>query len=229
MQEGKVATSELQHPLHNLYGVCQGLPLPPSFMGGFRRLRERIPTSGPEIAVQVGDLEQQLLEELDAHKFFAVYPDRTQFYGTQAQWFSLKIKQKFPEAARDMRDACQCYALDQWTASVYHSVRVLEMGLRAVAKHLGVTLPKDLDLNGWKSIEDAIRNKTAELQKQAKTQAESEYLVFLSKCSLDLGDFRNAWRNVVCHGRGHYDQQGALDILTRVRNFMDGVAARATW
>jgi hypothetical protein len=183
-------------------------------------------TEAPEIGL-IESLERQALGHLENIGFFAVHPDRADFYGEKGQaWFSLAARQKLSAAAHDMRDACQCYALDQWTASVFHCMRVLEIAFRALARHLQVSLQHDLEYADWNTLQNQVNSRIRALHDEKRGRAKSEELEFYTACATELDHFGWAWRHGVCHARTRHDQQSAREVLDRVRKFVDRVAAR---
>ena len=48
----------------------------------------------------------------------------------------------FPSVYEEVERSLKCFAYRQYTASVFHMMRVAEQGLRAVAKERRVKLPK---------------------------------------------------------------------------------------
>lgn len=67
--------------------------------------------------------------------------------------FGEKVSLNFPSALEDIKEVGNCYATDRNTACVFHCMRVVEYGLRALAKRLRVKLPKNLhiDLAEWEN------------------------------------------------------------------------------
>ena len=134
----------------------------------------------------------------------------------------------FPEIGPDVFSATDCYALEHNTASVFHSMRVAEWGLRALARERQITLAKNkpLEWATWqetiKAIDDEIKiigSKKPGLTKDAALQ-------FYSGARADLNGFKDEYRNSVMHVRANYDEHQAIRALTTVRAFMNGLAAK---
>ena len=91
-------------------------------------------------------LNSRFLDEVDGIKFFYVPPDKLRFYTGKAPLTDMEgVEIAFPSAAYDLREAGNCFALDRFTAAVMHSMRALEVGLKAVARSLGVSR----SVKGW--------------------------------------------------------------------------------
>lgn len=101
-------------------------------------------------------------------------------------------------------------------------MRVLEHGLRALAKDVG----KAFDVQNWQNIIDQIES---EIRTQGKTlpvgPAKSERLRFLSEAAKEFSFFKDGWRNYVSHGRAAYDEHQARMVMDHVRTFMNGLSA----
>jgi hypothetical protein len=129
----------------------------------------------------------------------------------------------FPSVEFDACRATDCYALGQEVASVFHCMRALEYGLKAIAADVGLTF----DLQQWHNIIDQIESKiTAERKTLAKGAPRNERLQFLSEAAKEFFYFKDGWRNYVSHNRANYDEHQALSVLTHVRSFMLHLASK---
>ena len=128
----------------------------------------------------------------------------------------------FPTATGDVLASVDLWALNHSTACVFHLMRVLEHGLRALAKDVG----KAFDVQNWQNIIDQIES---EIRTQGKTlpvgPAKSERLRFLSEAAKEFSFFKDGWRNYVSHGRAAYDEHQARMVMDHVRTFMNGLSA----
>lgn len=131
------------------------------------------------------------------------------------QWASpLKT---FPSAASDIWAGVDLWALGHSTASVFHFMRVLEHGLRALAKDVG----KSFGTENWQNIIDQIESEIRNLGKSLPSGlAKNERLQFLSAAAKEFVYFKDGWRNYVSHNRGTYDEHQARSILEHVKTFM---------
>ena len=134
----------------------------------------------------------------------------------------------FPETERDIFSAVDCYALQHNTASVFHSMRVAEHGLRALAKERKLKLPKDklVEWATWQEIIRALDNEIKAVGLKKAGKAKDRALEFYSGSRADINGFKDEYRNAVMHVREHYDEFQAIRALTKVHAFMDRVAAK---
>lgn len=134
----------------------------------------------------------------------------------------------FPTIERDVFDATDCYATGHSTASVFHSMRIAEHGLRALAKERKITLPKNKPVE-WATWQDIIRELDKEIEiigRKRAGAAKDAALEFYSGARADLNGFKDEYRNLVMHVRANYDDLQALRALTNVHSFMERIAAK---
>jgi len=155
--------------------------------------------------------------------FYYQYPKEKArvFVNWQSDWApTLKA---FPSTFTDANLATDCYALGQDVASVFHSMRILETGLKAIAADVGLTF----DLQQWHNIIEQIEAKiTTERKTLPKGEPRNERLQFLSEAAKEFFYFKDGWRNYVSHNRANYDEHQALGVLSHVRSFMNHLASR---
>ncbi len=81
---------------------------------------------------QVGELVSRFEDELKSHHFFYIPQGRFAHY-MQPVAFGVEVTTKFPTASADIEEAGNCYAVGRNTACVFHLMRVMEIGIRALA------------------------------------------------------------------------------------------------
>jgi hypothetical protein len=123
----------------------------------------------------------------------------------------------------DASEACKCYGLSRNTACVFHLMRVLEIGLGALAKHFN----KPFDHANWETIINQIEKAISEIDKDPNRPPNwKDEREFWSQCSSHFRVIKDAWRNYTIHVRGKFDEQEALDMLGNVRGFMQKLSTR---
>jgi hypothetical protein len=162
--------------------------------------------------------------ELAQHKFMYM-PDSEAKYYDQEQLFGFEVFESFPEAKLDIASAGTCIACGLFTASVYHSMRVAEFGLRRIAAKLRVRI-KDkkgfvpVEYGTWEKVIDACKNKITKIRQQRVGPKRELALEFYS----DAGDhclfMKDIWRNNASHTRKPYNEPEAIAVLERVKDFM---------
>jgi hypothetical protein len=138
----------------------------------------------------------------------------------------------FPSAEEDIRAAVDCYALGHSTASVFHSMRIAELGLRAFAwsqKIKGIPQGKSLkpiEWANWLDIIRALEDKQKALRQTPAGHKKDADQAFFNGALADLNAFKDEYRNMVSHVRVTYDELQALRALERVKHFMNRIASR---
>ncbi len=172
------------------------------------------------------DIYQKAIEsELASHLFFHVPTERATFHESN---FNLEepIIKNFPNSSKEILRACNCYAFGEFTASVFHSMRAAEVGLRALADKLGVTLPFPLELADWQDLINKIDSAIRDMNKLPKTAQKDEDLKFYSSAVSQCFFFKEAYRKHVAHARETYDQRQALKIASDTLEFLAILAAK---
>lgn len=220
--------------LEGLIAQSKNMSLPLPLKRRMKRLMEYAEgdESWGEQVIVLKDRGSELLadiaNELEAQSFYAIPEDRRNFYSEPIAWFGASVIDRYPKSERDMRDACQCYAFAQWTASVFHGMRILELGLRDLAKKMHLTgLPRRLDESQWGDILVTMRNEIKARrnpQGQALTSGERKKLDWYDEMAANFSHFNAAWRSHVSHSRADYDAQDALLVLNHVKGFLQALA-----
>jgi hypothetical protein len=160
-------------------------------------------------------------KELSARIFVIVEPDHAKYFSATAP-FGDQVETAFPTAAPEIADACKCFALQRYTASVFHLMRTLEVGLNALAAATGVPFQNQSWNRIIEQIENSIRSKSS--SKHGEGWKEDEQ--FFSEAAAHFRVLKNAWRNYAMHLHERYDEERATDILNSVRAFMRHLATR---
>lgn len=182
----------------------------------------------PELNTRSRALRDAIDTELKEY-FFYQYPKEKgrKFRSWKDDWKASLAA--FPSIQWDVYEATDCYALQHYTASVFHSMRIAEIGLRALAKERSLSLPKNkpVEWGTWQEIIKALDEeiKAIGLSKKAGPAKDSA-LEFYSGSRADLNGFKDEYRNLVMHVRERYDEHQALRALHNVHAFMERVAAK---
>jgi hypothetical protein len=146
----------------------------------------------------------------------------------EALWFDNKLSfgeevlTAFPSVENEIIEAGNCYALDRPTACVFHSMRILEYGLSALAKEVEITF----DIQQWHTIIEKIEAEIKNLRSSPKDAKRDVQLQFLSEAAKEFMYFKDGWRNHVSHKKTIYDKPQAQSVLTHVKAFMIHLSSR---
>lgn len=171
-----------------------------------------------EIAQLCLDVGMRTLDELKGRSVFWVSRHGMTFVQDQPL-FGQAVLDSFPSASLDIAEAGMCLGFGRWTASVMHLQRVSEVGLKALAKAVGVETQSD-----WGSYIRLI-DKTLDASAQAagKRSPDEE---FYSQTSAVFDRLRRAWRNPTMHPDRAYSEEQAGEIYAATKTLMRQLAPR---
>jgi hypothetical protein len=172
---------------------------------------------------ELGQLVLRIHEDLQAELFLHVPKDRISYYKAKDPLFGVEVANRFPSVSFDVAEAGKCYALHRSTACVFHLMRVLEIGLAALAARFGVPA----DHTNWQNIiertEKAIRGMASDPHRPSDWKDQQE---FYSQAASHFMIFKDAWRNYTAHARGKFTEEEAGILMLNIRSFMEKLATR---
>jgi hypothetical protein len=116
---------------------------------------EHDPKKWSELNTRARVLRDTITTELKDYLFYQYPKERgRKFVNWKDEWCA-SIK-AFPAIEWDVYEATDCYALQHNTASVFHSMRVAEIGLRALAKERQISLPKNKPIE-WATWQEVLK------------------------------------------------------------------------
>ena len=169
-------------------------------------------------------VRHSISHELAQHTFMYM-PDNQAEYYERADLFGADVRDSFPEAEADIKSSGSAIACGLFTASVFHSMRVAEFGLRRIGVKLRVRLKdrghyQPIEYGTWDKVITACKNKIDVVRKKPIGPKRQEQLEFYS----DAGDhclfMKDIWRNNISHTRKPYNQPEAVAVMERVKDFM---------
>jgi hypothetical protein len=136
--------------------------------------------------------------------------------------FGASVSKKFPKAIEDISEAAKCLAFQRCTASVFHLMRVMEIGVRTLGRKLKVSV--DVENETWyqimEHVDGAIRKLPAQTANNKRRKAE------LAAISANLNAVRIAQRNEVMHPKQTYTREEAHAVYRATKAFMDHLAGQ---
>jgi hypothetical protein len=176
----------------------------------------------PAVQAEFRSLEDSILIDMTRHQFVQITPSLLGHFGNKAA-FGEVVAEAFPDAMRDAEDAGNCIAVGSDTAAVFHLMRVVEFGLRALCGDLKVKQVKKgpVEYATWDSIlnslPDVVAKKINAMQRGPKKQIAQEFYYPALK---EINGFKDAWRNHIMHSRSAYNSADALAVFSHVDRFM---------
>jgi hypothetical protein len=176
---------------------------------------------------QLHGLQKMIRKEMKSKTFFYITPEKMRFWITSKNPYPLgeSAHNAFQSAELDAAEAGICLAVARPTASVFHSMRVLEVGLSALGKIFNVSL----EHTNWGPAIDEIEARIRNMHKDPAWKALPDCKAqqeFYAQAASHFGILKDAWRNYTAHKRGIYTEERATLIFENLRAFMQTLAAR---
>lgn len=179
------------------------------------------------LAGAIQSLAVRIQDELQGLLVIHIPRDREPFYSDPRGQFGKSTLDRFPSVVGEVESAGKCYATGNYTASVFHLMRVMECGLRVLGESL-----RDPNLNqahnpNWGTI---LRRCDDELRKPALQRSVGwrEEERFYAEATANLRAVKDAWRNPTMHVDQAYDCEQALAVFNAVKGFMRHLAKKLT-
>jgi hypothetical protein len=175
---------------------------------------------------RIDEVRSRLIDELTLVKVFAIEADKHQFFEPTTPLFGVEFEAKFISAAFDLSEAGKCLALGRSTACVFHLMRIMEAGIRAVARCLSIPDPiKPADRNWGKMLERIWKDGIEKRWPTVASRTTGDGQIF-EALHASLDSVKNPWRNATMHVENKYTPEEAEDIFVAVRGFMRKLASR---
>jgi hypothetical protein len=168
------------------------------------------PLKAPAILSQLHGIERSIAAESALKIFLQVPAAHEALYQQPLQAFGPTVLKAFPSAKEDLEEASRCVALGRNTATVFHLMRVLEVGLRELMK-VSKDLPPSSALWGrmltWLETRKDTNNK------------------FVESAVAHLHTIKTAWRNPTMHYvERAFAEPEAMVIFNATKAFMQHLA-----
>jgi hypothetical protein len=165
---------------------------------------------------------QRIPDELQGQLALMVPFDKARYYNEPGGVWQESIRGSFSSTEHDMEEAGKCFALGRYTASVFHSMRILEAGLVALGAALDVRVGENWN-TALDQIEKEIRSRNRSTHGDAWKNTDEP---FYTEAATHFRMVKNAWRNHTMHLKEHYDEERAQGVLNSVSDFMRHLATR---
>lgn len=177
------------------------------------------------LATHLYHLQEAILTELQKHAFVSIQPDRVIY--CEDNLFGKQASEAFPSAQFDIKEAGNCLALGCSTAAVFHLMRAVEWGIRALAYDRRIRLSRGpIELATWEELIRQLEDVEKAIQGYPRTLAREAQFAFYHGASMDIKRFKNKFRNAVMHTRDEYDQDQAKSAFNHVKSFMQTLAGK---
>jgi hypothetical protein len=172
--------------------------------------------------------------ELGTRLFFEVLPHRQPYYCTSPgvpgdgqlqgdeSWKlldHLADQDGFPDAVFDAVEAGNCFALERFTACIYHLMRVAEHGLVAVARSLNV--PEEKVNKGWDGCIQGIESSIKTISSTKPSLDWQDQVKKYSDLCSWFTTIKTGWRNPVSHVPRTYSEGAAKGMFSATVTLFD--------
>jgi len=207
------AWDSLGQELEGVRTSCEELGLTLSVMQANRAIASWEANRRADCGAEIIALKNRISDEFSQRKFFCVEKDRTDFLSRVGDWTELERTR--PSVVIEIARAARCFEYGENTSAVFHLMRVVDSGLRAVAASLGI----GYSANNWSGIGDDIRKKM-EQKYQAKTEEWRKSEPFYAEILTDLQAISKGHRNPVLHEiERSYDEKETRYLITVIFAF----------
>jgi hypothetical protein len=212
----------------DLIRVCSALGLSASNASAKRLLflfREPKSTEG-QLRNLMSELRLRIQDELNANYFFHLDLAEAKRYEDWGDGWT-DIISRFGNVARDVEEMGKCFALNRYTAAIFHSLQVAEWGAIYLGDYIGAADPK----KGWVATERKLR----ELIKGGHGKLPDSlagHFDFLEQMNREINTMVSAWRHKIDHAANRlailpntdFTPEVAEHIIGAVRVFMRRLA-----
>jgi hypothetical protein len=160
-------------------------------------------------------------DEMEGQKVMVLPSKAAEQYAAPEAAFGSASISAFPSIEDDVREAVRCLALQRSTASVFHCMRIMEVGLEALSRELNVAIATNWN-NALNLVEKEIRSRSTATHGSGWKNDEA----FYSEAATHFRVVKNAWRNHTMHKRERFDEERARGILQSTAEFMRHLATR---
>ncbi len=189
-------------------------------------IRTSKPRADAETAVMLQTFVERLIDECRSITFIALSAKERHYYAPTEALFGNEVHNKFPkEGAFEIDEAAKCLGLARPTASVFHLMRTMEVGIKALSRCLNIPDPIKPAERNWGKMLGNIKSELAQRWPNSADRGHGDGQFFESLYGL-LEGVKNPWRNATMHVENKYTDDEAEHILFAVRAFMRKLASR---
>jgi hypothetical protein len=174
---------------------------------------------------KLGELSDRIKDELSSIEFVHIDAGLREFYDPPSPLFGADVAGKFPVISYDIAEAGKCLALERSTASVFHLIRCLEAGIRAIARCLGIADPTRAADRTWGNILRTVKGEIDKRWPSALVRTGGDDELF-DNAYAALAGMQNPYRNSTMHLDQIYTLEDARHIFEVVKGFMRKIASR---
>jgi hypothetical protein len=171
------------------------------------------------------DIEKTFKRELSKKPLYVIESERYKYFSPQVPLFGTNVQEKFLSTTFELDEAAKCIALGRPTASVFHLMRMMEIGVRSVARCLGIPDPIQPAERSWGAVLKKVRGGIDAKWTTTAARSTGDAKIF-DDLYASLDAVKNPWRNDTMHPANKYTDDEAEHVFVAVRGFMMKLADR---
>jgi len=149
-----------------------------------------------------------------------IIPANKAVYLDQDIIFDKSVLDKFISISYEIDEAHQCFALDRYSACVFHLMRILEAGLNELAKKFNIEFTR----TNWQNIIDQIEKAVKDISFSSHGSDWKQVQHSYSEVCTHFRFLKDSWRNYAMHIHEQYSEERAKKIMDNVASFMKDLA-----
>lgn len=176
-----------------------------------------------QLGAFLADIESRFADHLNFVKLFVIPEERAILLNGADQLLKAQTANLYPSVLFDCEEAAKCLCLGRPTASVFHSMRMIEVAIAAISLRLSIPDPSKAD-RSWGAMLNSIKAKMVELY-PPKGRAVGCEGSKIEEVYVTLDAVKNPWRNATMHVEAVYTEEEARHILACASHLFDKMAA----
>ena len=167
---------------------------------------------------RIEHLLEVFVDEAASRKFFAMAGSMEIYHQSADELFGADVVDAFPSTIYDIEEAGKCLSFEIYTATVMHTMRILEVGLGHLAQQVGAESAENWNRT-LNNIEASLRQVSKKIEGEDAEQ-------WAAEAGTHLRFIKNAWRNQAMHPLTTYDERQARQIFGDAQIFMRHLAQK---
>ena len=205
----------LEHVIPQTKELCLDLSIK-----GIHRAQDALKHDPPrDVANALEEVCNRIVDELKNVMFLRINPGMVEYYNSK-NLFGIDDTKINDLIIEDIGESLKCFALNRYTACVFHLMRVMEQVVQIFGKKLRIKI--DPKHETWYQILVHVNKAIEKLPD--KTTKQKEKKLKYKAASAHLDNVRIAWRNEVMHPKQTYTKEEAEDVINSVRIFVNDLA-----
>jgi len=194
----------------------------------------------PEVlAVEARHAIEAMLSEFEARTYMFIPSGMGRSNWNNKSYFGEAVAKAFPSAIPDIERTSNCMMTSCHTAAVFHSMRVVEWGLRGLCADIGLIRVKrtfkatkkssytPINYVDWETMLNQLQDRVdSRINKMKRGRQKQKAQEFYYPALQDIRGIRDAWRNHVMHSRAIYGAADAAAILGHVNRLMTTLSTK---